>query len=61
MAERKPPSWDEIRGLIDRIDEICRESERTCARADASMKQRSAWPDRRPVSAPPEGEDSPDV
>jgi hypothetical protein len=62
MAERKPPSWDDIRGLIERVDEICRESERTRSQAEHSMKQRPVWPDRhRNPRHPDEGNDSPDV
>jgi hypothetical protein len=47
MAERKPPTSDEIRGIIERVDEICRESERTRDRADHSMRQKPFWPERR--------------
>ena len=62
MAERNPPSWDEIRGLIERVDEVCKESEKVRDRADHSMRQRPIWPDRRragrsldPPSPPDDG------
>jgi hypothetical protein len=54
MAERKPPSWEEIRGLIDRADEVCQESERTRDLADHAMRQRPFWPDRRRTARPTE-------
>jgi hypothetical protein len=47
MAERKSPSSDEIKGIIEKVDAICRESERTRDRADHSMRQRPFWPERR--------------
>jgi len=47
MAEEKPPASDEIKGLIERVDEICRESERIRDRANHTMRQVPIWPDRR--------------
>lgn len=47
MAESQPPSWDELKQLMKRVDEICRESERVCDRADDLMKQKPFWPERR--------------
>lgn len=47
MAERKPPSWDDIRDLIAQADEACRESERQRNRADSTMRRRPVWPDHR--------------
>jgi hypothetical protein len=49
MNDRNPPPWDEIRGVIERIDDICRESERTRDRADHSMRRRPIWPDPSPT------------
>jgi hypothetical protein len=49
MGERKPPSWEEIRELIQRVDEMCRESETVRNRADSAMKRRPIWPERRRV------------
>jgi hypothetical protein len=47
MAEPKPPASDEIKGIIERVDEICRESERIRDRANHTMRQTPFWPDRR--------------
>jgi hypothetical protein len=49
MAERKPPSWEEIRGVIQRVDEICRESERTRREVERAMKRRRTWPEQSPA------------
>ena len=43
----KPPSWDDIQHLIDRIDQVCRESELVRAHAERTMRRRDFWPDRR--------------
>jgi hypothetical protein len=47
MEDRKPPTWDEIRGLIDRVDAVCRESEQVRAHAERIMRRPKVWPDRR--------------
>jgi hypothetical protein len=47
MGEEKPPVSGEIKGIIERVDEICRESERIRDRADHTMRQPPIWPDRR--------------
>ena len=46
-GELKPPSWDEIKNLIDRVDQVCRESEAVRMHAERSMRRRDFWPDRR--------------
>jgi hypothetical protein len=50
MRDRKPPSWEELKELIARIDEVCKEAERVSESADRSMKTRTVWPDRRKTS-----------
>jgi hypothetical protein len=52
MAERKPPSWEDIKELIERVDEVCRESERTRNYADRAMKRTAIWPERRRMDRP---------
>jgi hypothetical protein len=47
MSERKPPSWDEIRTVIEQIDEVCRESEYLREQAARAKQQPEFWPDRR--------------
>jgi hypothetical protein len=47
MRDPKPPSWDDIKDLIARVDEVCKEAERVSEKADRSMKTRVVWPDRR--------------
>jgi hypothetical protein len=47
MDERKPPSAEEIKGILERADEIRHESERVRDRADHAIRQRPFWPDRR--------------
>ena len=49
MAEGKPSASDEIKGIIERVDEICRESERMRDHADHAMRQRPFWPERRKI------------
>ena len=60
MAERNPPSWDEIRGLIERVDEVCQESERVRDHANHSMRQRPFWPERRRTVRSPDDKPPPD-
>ena len=50
MGATKTPSWEEIRRLIDRVDEVCRESEVTRAHAERAMRRRDFWPDRDQVA-----------
>ena len=63
MADRQPPDWEEIRGLIQRVDEVCRESELIRDRAEEAMRHRPFWPDRRrrpridAPTVPPSGND----
>ena len=47
MADSGPPTWEDIRGLIDRVDEVCRESESLRARAERALRRPQIWPDRR--------------
>ena len=47
MDERKPPSSEDIRGILERADEIRQQSERVRDRADHVIRQRPFWPDRR--------------
>jgi hypothetical protein len=47
MEDRKAPTWEEIRGLIDRVDEVCRESEYLRAHAERVLRRPTIWPDRR--------------
>jgi hypothetical protein len=46
-GEPKPPSWEDIQHLIDRVDQVCRESEALRMHAERSMRRRDFWPDRR--------------
>jgi hypothetical protein len=47
MGAPKPPTWDDIQHLIERVDEVCRESEMLRAQAERQMRRRDFWPDRR--------------
>jgi hypothetical protein len=47
MTGPKPPSWEEIQILIERADEVCRESEQLRARFERARKRPDFWPDRR--------------
>jgi hypothetical protein len=58
MDAPKPPASDEIAGLLDRIDEVCRESERVRKGVEHSMKSRPFWPERRRT---PRSADSPET
>ena len=50
-GEPKPPSWEEIQHLIERVDQVCRESEAVRMHAERSMRRRDCWPDyRQPAS-----------
>jgi hypothetical protein len=60
MAEREAPSWEEIRGLIERVDEVCQEAERVRDRANDSMRERPFWPERRRTARPAKPRD-PDI
>ena len=51
MSDRPHPPWEDIKGLIERVDEICRESERTRDRADHAMRRRPIWPPPSPADA----------
>jgi hypothetical protein len=53
MPDRPAPPWEEIKGLIARVDEICRESAQTRDRADHAMRRRPIWPDPSPPEAAP--------
>jgi hypothetical protein len=60
MDERKPPSAEDIRGILERLDEIRHESERARDRADYAMRQRPFWPDRRKTTVSEERSEAPD-
>jgi hypothetical protein len=60
MNDRPPPPSEEIRRIIDRVDEICRESERTRSRADDSMRRRPIWPDTPDDNGSPDDPGLPD-
>jgi hypothetical protein len=47
MEDRKPPTWDEIQGLIRRVDEVCRESEYLRGQAERARHRPTVWPERR--------------
>jgi hypothetical protein len=47
MEERQPPTWEEIRSLIEKVDQVCRESEYLRAHAERVMKRPMVFPDRR--------------
>ena len=46
-APKAPPTWDEIRSLIERADEVRRESEYLRAQAERARRRPEVWPDRR--------------
>ena len=60
MNDRHPPPWEEIRRIIDRVDDICRESERTRNRADDSLRRRPVWPDTPADDGSPDEPGPPD-
>ena len=41
------PSWEDIQHLIERVDEVCRESEALRMHAERAMRRRDFWPDSR--------------
>jgi hypothetical protein len=43
----KPPTWADIQHVIDKVDQVCRESELVRAQAERSLRRRDFWPDRR--------------
>jgi hypothetical protein len=47
MAGEKVPTWDEIRSLIERADEVRRESESLRAQAERARRRPDFWPERR--------------
>ena len=47
MTGPNPPSWDEIRALIERADEVCRESEELRAQFERARRRPECWPERR--------------
>jgi hypothetical protein len=47
MTGEKAPTWDEIRSLIERADEVCRESEYLRAQAERARRRPEVWPERR--------------
>ena len=47
MARPKPLSWDEIHRLIERADEVRRESEYLRAQAERARRRPDIWPERR--------------
>jgi len=59
-GESKPPSWEDIQHLIDRVDQVCRESEALRMHAERSMRRRDFWPDwRHPARRHDPGADGP--
>jgi hypothetical protein len=42
-----PPSWENIQHLIDRVDQVCRDSELVRAHAELTLRRRLLWPDWR--------------
>jgi hypothetical protein len=58
MSEQwKPPSADEIRGLIERVDGELREAERLRSHADERTRRKPFFPDRRRTPRIPAGRD----
>ena len=47
MTGEKVPTWDEIRSLIERADEVRRESEYLRAQAERARRRPDIWPERR--------------
>lgn len=47
MTGENAPTWDEIRTLIERADEVCRESEYLRAQAERARRRPNIWPERR--------------
>ena len=43
----QPPTWEEIRALIERADEVCRESELLRVQAARQRHKPAFWPERR--------------
>jgi hypothetical protein len=39
MQGSRYPTHDEVRGLLERLDEICREAERICTEVEASLQR----------------------
>ena len=46
MADRRYPSHEDLRGILDRADEACREAEAVRKEVDASFRRRFCWPER---------------
>jgi hypothetical protein len=44
MSERRYPTHDEVRELLARFDEICREAEQVCREAERGLTQRHEVP-----------------
>ena len=47
MAGSKPRDAGDLRDAIQRLDALCRESERVRRYAEQAMKRRQSWPERR--------------
>ena len=58
MTGEKAPTWDEIRSLIERADEVRRESEYLRAQAERARRRPDIWPERRQPARKPGNETS---
>ena len=47
MREPRYPSRDEIRNLIEQLDEMCREAERVRHQVEEGLRQPAHWPGHR--------------
>ena len=55
------PTGDEIRTLIEHVDDVCRDAESIRAYADEAMRRRLFWPEQVPdAQAPHVGDQRPD-
>jgi hypothetical protein len=41
------PTSADVRALIEHVDRLCREGEQARMQADAAMRRKPLWPDRR--------------
>ena len=58
MTGENAATWDEIRSLIERVDEVCRESEYLRAQAERARHRPHVWPERRQPARTHGGENS---
>jgi hypothetical protein len=57
MSERKKPTLDEIRGLIEQVDGRLREAEQLRSHVNERNRRAPGWPDRRRAARVPTVED----